>query len=158
MRNQTRKGLPIKRKSERTNKMLIIGIDTGVNTGLSIFNIATSKLEFVASMAIHKAMRIVQESKPLFVRVEDARKRKWVTGGREKLQGAGSVKRDAKIWEDFLTDENIPFEMVAPKNNKTKSDARAFMRETGWTKPTNEHGRDAAMLVYGLSANYLKIL
>ena len=44
----------------------------------------------------------------------------------------------------------IDFEAVPPKNNKTKMTAEAFERMTGWKGRTNEHGRDAAMLVYGL--------
>ena len=54
---------------------------------------------------------------------------------------------DAKIWEDFLTDKGILFELVAPKDNTTKLDAKSFAYRTGWTKQTNEHGRDAAGLV-----------
>jgi hypothetical protein len=59
------------------------------------------------------------------------------------------VKRDCQIWEDYLTDLRIPFEMVAPKNNATKLTAEQFRRITGYEGKTNEHGRDAAMLVYG---------
>ena len=34
------------------------------------------------------------------LRIEDARLRKWYgNAGREELQGAGSVNRDASIWE-----------------------------------------------------------
>lgn len=152
MRNQTRVGLPIKRKSERTIKpQIIIGIDTGVNTGVAIWNITAQKFEFIGSMAIHKAMEMVLDVQPYFVRVEDARLRKFIPkgSGRERLQNVGSVKRDAKVWEDFLTDKNIPFQMVAPKDNKTKLDARTFQAYTKWTKPTNEHSRDAACLVFG---------
>ena len=88
-------------------------------------------------------------------RVEDARQRKWIPNmgsfrneiGRAK--GAGSVERDCSIWEDFLADIGIPCEMVAPKNNVTKLRQEAFSNLTGWTQRTNEHERDAAMLVFG---------
>lgn len=129
----------------------IVGIDTGINTGFAIYSPERGKLYFVASMMIHEAMeRVLYEKNNIsLVRVEDARQRKFITGGREKLQGAGSIKRDAKIWEDFLKDNSIPFEMVAPKNNKTKLNKDAFEKLTGYYKSTNEHGRDAAMLVFG---------
>ena len=68
---------------------------------------------------------------------------------RKKLQGVGSVKRDATIWEDFLKDLGVKFEMVAPKRNVTKLTQETFKRYTGWSSKTNEHGRDAAMLIYG---------
>ena len=88
-------------------------------------------------------------------RVEDARQRKWIPNmgsirneiGRAK--GAGSVERDCSIWEDFLSDINVPCEMVAPRYNVTKLRQDAFANLTGWTQRTNEHERDAAMLVFG---------
>lgn len=127
----------------------VIGIDSGVNTGLAIWDRQDKTLECF-SLMIHQALEFIFKYRPdCFVRVEDARLRKYITGGREKLQGAGSIKRDAKIWEDFLTDKNIPFEMVAPKNNRTKLSADVFKKLTGFVGKTNEHARDAAMLVYG---------
>ena len=92
----------------------------------------------------------------LVVRVEDPRQRTWFgtermtrEEERKKLQGVGSVKRDATILEDFLKDLGVKFEMVAPKMNVTKLTQETFKRYTGWKKLTNEHGRDAAMLVFG---------
>jgi hypothetical protein len=42
--------------------------------------------------------------------------------------------------------------MVAPMNIKTKIKAEAFKRLTGWQGQTNEHSRDAAMMVFGLKS------
>lgn len=132
----------------------VIGIDSGVNTGFSIWDRQGQKLIECYSVMIHHAFELILKYRPeCFVRVEDARLRKYIIGGREKLQGAGSIKRDAKIWEDFLTDKNIPFEMVAPKNNRTKLDDANFKKITGFEGRTNQHARDAAMLVYGFSKN-----
>ena len=39
--------------------------------------------------------------------------------------------------------------MVAPRRNITKVNAERFKAFTGWSKKTNEHGRDAAGLVLG---------
>lgn len=135
-----------------------IGIDTGVNTGLGAWNKTERRLERVEDIPIHKAMEIVKTwhrkgtTKNMLIRVEDARKRKWFGKNRSKSdakqQGAGSVKRDAKIWEDFLTDLGIDFEMVDPMTNTTKLDAKLFTKITGWTGRTTSHGRDAAMLVF----------
>lgn len=131
----------------------IIGIDAGVNTGIAVWNKRFNLFGSIETMPIHKAMEIIKrvnEQEKIFVRVEDARKRKWFgKAGREQLQGAGSIKRDCKIWEDFLTDLNVPFELVAPKNNSTKLTAQKFNQLTGWKGETNEHSRDAAMLVFG---------
>ena len=68
---------------------------------------------------------------------------------RKRLQGVGSVKRDASIWEGFLSDLGVWFEMVAPKRNVTKISHESFVNITKWKGRTNEHKRDAAMLVFG---------
>jgi hypothetical protein len=137
----------------------IIGIDCGVSTGIGIWSRREKKLKGVATGMIHEAMNVVMSYRDLyqhiFVRVEDARQRTWIPNEKNikervgRAKGAGSVSRDAKIWEDFLTDNKIPFEMVAPKNNKTKMDADTFKKYTQWEEVTNEHGRDAAMLCFG---------
>ncbi len=132
-----------------------IGIDTGTTTGYAIWDSQEKRFLDVTSMKIHTAMdniRMLEKDilAVTFIRVEDARKRRWFgNSGREQLQGAGSVKRDAVIWEDFLKSIGANYEMVAPKNNRTKLDAAAFKKMTGWQHITNEHARDAAMLVYG---------
>jgi hypothetical protein len=59
------------------------------------------------------------------------------------------VKRDASIWDDYLKELGVPYEMVAPRYNVTKLTSETFKRYTGWTKKTNEHGRDAAGLIFG---------
>ena len=133
---------------------LSIGIDPGVNTGLAIWDREIKAFIAVRSLPIHGAMAVIMDQVGLFgkdsiiVRVEDARKRTWfANAGREQLQGAGSIKRDCKIWEDFLTEKGVAFEMIAPKQNKTKVTHEYFQRLTGWQTKTNSHSRDAAMLV-----------
>jgi len=133
----------------------LIGIDTGVNTGYCQYDTVSKKIITLKTLQIHRAMSNVIElnksyKNNIYIRVEDARLRTWFgKSGREQLQGAGSIKRDAKIWEDFLTDLKIPFELVAPKNNKTKINAEIFKNIFGWNDKCSEHARDACMLVFG---------
>jgi hypothetical protein len=139
----------------------LVGIDSGTETGFAEWSReAPRRLVSVKSLLIHQAMSKVDElyryhGNRLYVRVEDARLRTWIPSmpsesrERGRREGAGSVKRDAVIWEDFLKDLGVDFEMVAPKNNKTKVTHEFFTKLTGWDKPTNGHGRDAAMMVYG---------
>ena len=149
------KGLRIKGVDAPGKPILVIGIDTGVQTGFACWNTLSRQLLYVETVKIHQAMVKVQQlykaaNAQILVRVEDARKRKFFGNtGREKLQGAGSVKRDAVIWEDFLSEHGIRFEMVAPKNNATKMDADYFRKITGWPERTSNHARDAAMLCWG---------
>ncbi|EGF11162.1 hypothetical protein HMPREF9123_1121 [Neisseria bacilliformis ATCC BAA-1200] len=143
-------------------KTWYIGIDTGVKTGFAYC--LDGKLTNVLTLPIHRAISelnhalsfCIREQSRLHVVVEDARLRRWFgEKGREALQGAGSVKRDAKIWEDCLNDlrgqypQIVSFEMLPPAANRTKLSKEAFARLTGWKERTSEHGRDAAMLVWG---------
>lgn len=139
----------------------VIGIDTGVHTGVATWNVATRKFELIKTTAIHNALLYVKQmyethGGSVLVRIEDARLRTWYQSNyktrdeeRKMLQGVGSVKRDAKIWEDFLTDIGIPFEMTHPKNSITKVNPLKFKALTNYDKRTSEHSRDAAMLVIG---------
>lgn len=140
--------------------MIYIGIDTGVHTGIAVWDSEKGKFVYLDTLKIHEALNIVSsyayKDIPLCVRFEDARQRKWipfaknVTGELGRAQGAGYVKAHCQIWEDFLRDKDIPFEMIAPRRNVTKLSAEQFGRITGYKGRTSEHARDAAMLVYGL--------
>ena len=135
---------------------ILIGIDTGVHTGFAVaFDHGEGGvLQKVQSLSITQAMQCVLEYedehdlKDIMLYIEDARKRTWFTGGREKAQGVGSVKRDAQIWEDWCKEQGINFKLIHPAANATKMQAQEFTRKTGWTGRTNEHARDAAMLVF----------
>ena len=135
---------------------ILIGIDTGVHTGFAVaFDHGEGGvLQKVQSLSITQAMQCVLEYedehdlKDIMLYIEDARKRTWFTGGREKAQGVGSVKRDAQIWENWCKEQGINFKLIHPAANATKKKVEDFTRMTGWTGRTNEHGRDAAMLVF----------
>ena len=142
--------------------MIWISIDPGSHTGLAVWDGATRRFTEITALPIHAAMEKVKNLAAFYsfknygvtVVFEDARLRKWygkntAAKDRARLQGAGSVKRDSAIWEDALKDWGIDYRKVAPKNNLTKLSDEAFRRLTGWTQRTNEHGRDAAMLVFG---------
>ncbi len=138
------------------NIEVAVGIDCGVKTGIAIWDVREQCFIEIETVKIHEAMGKVMHlysiyKDALFVRFEDARQRKWFgNAGREQLQGAGSIKRDSTIWSDFLTDNKIKHEAVAPKRNVTKLKSDTFQNITKWKKRTSEHSRDAAMLVYGI--------
>lgn len=140
----------------------LIGIDTGVNTGYAVWDMETGDLWDVQTLTITQALHRVKtfsEAYRIKVYFEDARQRRWIPDtrdpGREmgRRQGAGSVKRDCRIWEDFCQENRIPFEAVAPRRNRTKLSAEAFRRLVGWQGRTSQHARDAAMLVLGRDAD-----
>lgn len=142
-----------------------IGIDPGTSTGVAVWHRTEKRFMAIKTMPIHRAMEFVAchcEDEPLtVVLVEDARK---ITlpkhlqrhDSHKYSQGVGSVKRDCSIWENFLTDMKIPFVMKDPRTQKKKVDKAAFSAMTGWKRDdggainTSSHGRDAAMMVWGV--------
>lgn len=154
--------------------MIAIGIDPGVTTGFAIWGTDRFSLQRVTSMSIIEAMEevklFVEAAKTthppseLIVIVEDARKRKGkftiADQNTEKYgaavrEGVGSVKRDSKIWEEFLEYHGIPYEMRLPRGTKLSDDQ--FKRLTGWPNRTNGHSRDAAMIVFQLNSAILRL-
>lgn len=132
----------------------IVGIDTGVHTGLSLARVGHGLLT-VESGPIHWAFNRVADiindycEYNTLVIVEDARK---AGGGREKKLGAGSIRRDSKAWDDYLKDlkaaQLVDYQMMPPLKRGTKVPAGFFKSITGWTERTNEHARDAAMIAW----------
>lgn len=135
--------------------MTYIGIDPGTNTGLAVWDSGRRMLTLCETMKIHQALREVDiqfsiNPGNVIVIFEDARQRKWYSGdSNAKIQGAGSIKRDCTIWEDFCKDRGIPFQAVPPGKGMTKVTPEYLRMVTGWTGRTSNHARDAAMLVIG---------
>ena len=140
--------------------MLYIGIDCGRSTGFAAWESECKAFDAIATLPIHEALDRVRRlykvyGDDLVVVFEDARQRKWLPREknaaqyRGRLQGAGSVKRDATIWEDFCQDLGITYEAKAPTKGLTKWTAETFRKVTGWEQRTSNHARDAALLVFG---------
>ena len=101
----------------------------------------------VRDRSVRPAGRHAQQRRP----DRSARLRTWfANNGREALQGAGSIKRDCLLWETWLQSRGVPYKAIKPAAGATKWDAAKFQRITGWTKRTNEHARDAALLCFGV--------
>lgn len=147
--------------------MIAIGIDPGVTTGIAVWDAERFKFIEIMSSGIIAAMDTITDHREtfsdIFVIVEDARKRgvftiadrqqeKFGAGVRE---GVGSIKRDSSIWEEFLTDHGIPFELRTPRS--TKLDAERFKQLTGWEQQTNKHSRDAGMIVFQLNRTMMRL-
>ncbi|MFV5376549.1 hypothetical protein [Acinetobacter calcoaceticus] len=149
---------------------VLIGVDTGVHTGFAVaFDQGKGGvLQDVSSLTITQAMSRVLElvelhsKAKIMLYIEDARLRTWfgnadarqARSGAGVREGIGSVKRDAQIWEDWCKELGLKYQMIHPAANKTKTDAKYFLKLTGWAKRTNEHARDAAMIVFGRFAKF----
>lgn len=140
---------------------LILGIDPGTHTGIALWDAETQLFVNVEEMQVHRALETVAnliKSRPgLPVIFEDARQRQWFGNtGREVLQGAGAAKRDATIWEHFLEDQGVPYIARKPSSGSTKWTTDQFKRLTKWEQRTNEHCRDAGVLVYGFKVHEIE--
>jgi hypothetical protein len=130
-----------------TTAKVLIGIDPGTNTGIAIKE--QGKWYRIETMNIFAALQTVINYRydDVLVRFEDARLRTYFgKSEREKLQGAGSVKRDCSIWEEVLTEYKIPFQRVHPRYVKATT-AEQFKMMTGWSGQTSIHAREAAWLI-----------
>ena len=100
-----------------------IGIDTGTHTGLAVWDDRLKELTSLETIPIHRALSRVlalSSTEDVFVIFEDARQRTWFGKDKNtsaKLQGAGSITRACSIWEDSLTDFEIPFRVVKQKKD-----------------------------------------
>lgn len=136
--------------------MICIGIDPGTHTGVAVWDTRERRFRSLETLWIHDALfhvrRLSEEYRGhIQVVFEDARLRKWFGEGdtNAKKQGAGSVKRDCSIWEDFLKDYGIPYQAVEPIKGATKVSPEWFKMVSHYQGRTSEHSRDAAMLVIG---------
>lgn len=135
--------------------MICIGIDPGTHTGVAVWDTREGEFLSLQTMPIHRALLEVYKwsQRPVEIQVviEDARQRTWFGKGdtNAKAQGAGSVKRDCSIWEDFCKDYGIPYWAKPPVKGATKVSAKYFKMISHYQGRTSEHSRDAAMLVIG---------
>lgn len=139
-----------------TKKSIKVGIDTGVKTGVAIT--LNGELQRVDTMTITRAMNVILQWCPkdlTKIYIEDARL--WDGRSRNqseqvvkaKAQGAGSVKRDAQIWEDWCNENGYEYLMISPAGKGAKVDDVKFKRITKWEGRTSQHARDAVMLIWG---------
>lgn len=135
-------------------RMIYIGIDPGTHTGFAVWDSKERKFLSVETILIHQAfikiLALRDEHPGMIIFIEDARKvSRSGEEERARIQGAGSIKRDCSIWEDFCEDCGILYRFMRPGRGTTKMNPDYFKSLTGWKHRTSNHARDAAMLVFG---------
>ena len=156
----------------------IVGIDPGAVTGMAVWDPSRQAFVHVGSGTLFETLALVGAHLPggrsgqawevRLVVVEDAR-RLPIYAARDGVQGrqrdrlcrrVGHIDRDVQLWETWLRAEGVPYRLAEPHRGP-KWDAETLARMTqamgvaAWTEPTNEHGRDAARLVFGTTAGHL---
>jgi hypothetical protein len=129
-----------------------IGIDPGVRTGLAVWDRQDRRFDLLTTSNIDDAWSKIQAYDPevTAVYVENPNLRTWFgNSSRERLQGAGSVKRDYSVWKRRLDSSDYYWTAVDPKSVLSVDSDRKFRTITRYSgKLTSQHARDAAMMVY----------
>jgi hypothetical protein len=154
---------------------LVVGIDPGAVTGVAVWSVEAQELLHVGSGHFFDVLALLESRVPLggvadgslwpvgLVVVEDAR-RLPIYAGRDGLRGrrrdrvcrdVGRVDRDVELWEVWLRSRGLPVRLAEPLRGG-KWDAATLEEVAGWAAPTNQHGRDAARLVFGTTERHLE--
>ena len=143
-------------RNKKSKYRFYIGIDPGVNTGLSLWDAEKQMFHSIQTLGILGAMEKIKQfhlnlvgtGEECMCIIENPNLRKYFgKTGRERLQGAGSIKRDYSIWMEFFKIHKFNFKPVAPRK-ALKIDANQFKILTGYAKRTSQHARDASMLIF----------
>ena len=143
-----------------------IGIDPGMETGLAIWNSTLQKFRSIQSVNFWQAIWILEEwdtrlkveEIELTLVIEDPNLTTHVWDrygalGRSATkiaQNVGACKREASLILAWCEIKGIKTIAVNPSDRRdTKMKAEAFRNLTKCNIQTNEHGRDAALLVFG---------
>jgi hypothetical protein len=145
---------------------IIVGIDPGKLTGVAVYDRRARALISLDSLGFWNAVDLVigtilyhrGNGRAVRVRIEDPNliKRPMYArldsvegkNQREKMAAnMGANRRDARLWCQWLERNDVEFERVKPTRSKVKPEY--FKALTGWKGSTNEHKRDAGMLVWG---------
>lgn len=168
MRGTKRRGLTVKEYkkivssgyggiSEKTK--FIIGIDPGIKNGFAVKGVTSGELLQVASYPLHGLLAILKHYggiaegfDNLLVKIENPNTWVGFKGiSREEANlrraGAGAVKQTYKHIIEYLEFEGIPYQNIKLQGKLKKLKSDKFKEISGWTQATNEHGRDAAMMI-----------
>jgi len=135
-------------------KKYAIGIDCGINNGTAIWNRQLKEFQCICTIELHRLFELLKDIKnknesDFTVYIENPNTYKIFTNPNpSQQQGAGAVKQTYKHIIQFLEFESIEYIPTKVQGNLKKLDRKTFEKITKWSKLTNEHGRDAAMIVF----------
>jgi hypothetical protein len=167
MRNATRKGLPIARKSERTNEpdpyknKIVVGIDPDTNaSGVAVYDTGAKDLRllnltFFQLMGFLDCLKLTHPPlAKVFIEAGWLNRSHWSARAGQNLRDALKIAANTganhevgrKIVE-LCEHLQIPFELVRPEREKL--DAQLFKRIYKYEKPTNQEQRDVVAVIAG---------
>jgi len=153
---------------------ILIGVDPGLITGVCVWSPEREKILDMQSMSHIKFMEWIVTGNDVYnmvVAIENPNLNQPVFMTKEekdlikgcgdfpakdialrillrRAQNIGMNKQIAKTLMEFMESKGIDFVPIRPFRKKT--DAEQFRNLTKWEGRTNQHNRDAAILVFGL--------
>jgi hypothetical protein len=132
--------------------VICIGIDPGKHTGVALAY--DGRLEAVFETDFWGAVSHIIKHPQAHIVIElPSTKSVWHNEAKSKgaIQrtgvNVGSVIREAELLVEYCKKNGRQYLTQSPKG---KTNAEEFKRITGWEGRTNQHMRDAGLLVYGL--------
>jgi hypothetical protein len=134
--------------------LIYFGIDPGTKTGVAKYDSLLGRITDVFTVDFWGCIEYFEYDSTLIdqaiskIRIEVPRtKVNWHKKGCDiTAANVGGAVREANLLADGL--ERLGYEVIRI-HPQGKVDAAYVKRVTGWSKPTNEHTRDAIMLCYG---------
>lgn len=146
-------GKQIQVESMKKSPRYYIGIDPGIVSGIAVWDSHKQTFLSVESMMLYKIFNKLSESTDIIVFIENPNT--WVpfrnvspTIQQMRRAGAGAVKQTYKHIIEFLEGNHIQYRASRIQKGMKKLSAARFFEITKFEGTTNEHGRDAAMLVF----------
>ena len=133
--------------------MLIFGIDPGSSTGVATF--IGGKLVHLDTIEPQEIAARIELSRPSRVILEDSRLQSyvWTTStskpaAAKMARNLGEIDAWCKLIVAVCERLDIPSHGISPLGKGQKMSADQFERITGWSKQSNQHERDAAMVAW----------
>lgn len=132
----------------------LIGIDPGMKNGFAIFDRKEQKLIEVTTLPLFRLFSHIASVSELEPQILIENPFSWIPFKNKNnstmsvLQGAGAIKQTYRHITEYLDDMKLVYTPTKIQGNYKKLTSKIFQQITGWTERTDEHGRDAAMIVY----------
>ena len=141
----------------------VIGIDPGLQTGVALYRdgaldaLLTLDPWDITAFLVHQngargINRVIFEDSRLQSHIFSAHKPgKRVLSHPEQLKVArnvGQIDGWCHVIFNVCAERGIVCHGISPANKGEKLDAKQFAAVTGWQGPSNQHGRDAAMVAW----------
>lgn len=132
---------------------LILGLDPGSSTGVATF--IGGKLVHLDTIEPKDIASRIELARPSRVILEDSRLQShvWTTSTSKPAvakiaRNIGEIDAWCKLIVAVCAGLDIPAHSISPLGKGHKMSADQFERITGWSKPSNQHERDGAMVAW----------